>query len=351
MRKSDFNYHLPHHLIAQNPLAERTSSRMLTLDGATGEIRDRRFTDLVDLLNPGDLVVFNNTRVIPARLFGKKPSGGKVEILVERILDNKRIVAHLRCNKAMRPGALVELRDGRACVLLERRGDLWLLELKRGESIEELLDSAGHTPLPPYIQRSDQDQDRQRYQTVYAERPGAIAAPTAGLHFDEKMIRRLRSKGVETAYLTLHVGSGTFQPLRVENLEDHRMHPEVCVIDASVVAAVNRAKSRGGKIIAVGSTSIRALETASRGGQLEVFSGETDLFITPGFRFSCVDKLITNFHLPESTLLTLVCAFAGYEVVMAAYRHAVSEGYRFFSYGDAMFLSRAEEKPGCNDPV
>ncbi|MCI0655270.1 MAG: tRNA preQ1(34) S-adenosylmethionine ribosyltransferase-isomerase QueA, partial [Methylococcaceae bacterium] len=342
MRKSDFNYHLPHHLIAQNPLAERTASRMLTLNGASGEIRDRRFIDLIDLLDTGDLLVFNNTRVIPARLFGKKPSGGKVEILVERILDNKRILAHLRSNKAMRSGALIELRDGGAFVLLERRGDLWLLELKGGESIEELLDSVGHIPLPPYIQRSDQEQDRQRYQTVYAERPGAIAAPTAGLHFDEKMIQQLRSKGVETAYLTLHVGSGTFTPLRVENLEDHRMHPEVCEIDASVVTAVHETKARGGKIVAVGSTSIRALETASRGGELEVFSGETDLFITPGFRFSCVDKLITNFHLPESTLLTLVCAFAGYQAVMAAYRHAVREEYRFFSYGDAMFLSRAE---------
>ncbi|MGH8560001.1 MAG: tRNA preQ1(34) S-adenosylmethionine ribosyltransferase-isomerase QueA [Methylococcales bacterium] len=342
MLKSDFNYHLPYHLIAQNPLAERTASRMLILDGASGEIRDRRFIDLIDLLNPGDLLVFNNTRVIPARLFGRKPSGGKVEILVERILDNKRILAHIRSNKAMRPGALIELRNGMDCILLERRGDLRLLELKGDDSIEELLDSVGHIPLPPYIQRSDQDQDRQRYQTVYAERPGAVAAPTAGLHFDEKMIQQLRNKGVETAYLTLHVGSGTFQPLRVENLEDHRMHPEVCVIDASIVAAVNGTKDRGGKIIAVGSTSIRALETASRCGQLEVFSGETDLFITPGFRFSCVDKLITNFHLPESTLLTLVCAFAGYEAVMAAYRHAVREEYRFFSYGDAMFLSRAE---------
>ncbi|MGH8556085.1 MAG: tRNA preQ1(34) S-adenosylmethionine ribosyltransferase-isomerase QueA [Methylococcales bacterium] len=342
MRKSDFHYDLPRHLIAQFPLPERTASRMLTLDGVSGEIQDRSFIALIDLLNPGDLLVFNNTRVIPARLFGKKPSGGKVEMLVERILDNKRFLAHVRSSQAMRVGAAVELDDGSTLVVHEWRDGLCVLAIDRGESIQSLLNSLGHMPLPPYIQRADQHHDRQRYQTVYAEKPGAVAAPTAGLHFDENMIRQLQNKGVETACVTLHVGSGTFQPLRVENLDEHRMHPEVCEVDASVVGAVRAVKARGTKVIAVGSTSMRALESASRSGQIEVFSGETDLFIKPGFRFSCVDRLITNFHLPESTLLTLVCAFAGYERVMAAYRHAVAAQYRFFSYGDAMFVSRAE---------
>ncbi|MCI0734457.1 MAG: tRNA preQ1(34) S-adenosylmethionine ribosyltransferase-isomerase QueA [Methylococcaceae bacterium] len=341
MRKSDFRYDLPNRLIARNPLENRTASRMLTLDGKTGEIRDLRFLDLVDLVKPGDLLVFNNTRVIPARLFGKKPSGGKVEILVERILHNKRMLAHTRSNKPMRPGTVIELASGRVFVLLERRGDLWVLEHLGNESIGKLLDAEGHIPLPSYIRRPDQDLDRERYQTVYAERPGAVAAPTAGLHFDENMIQKLRSKGVGIAYVTLHVGSGTFQPVRVENLEEHRMHSEVCEVDASVVSAVKETKSRRGKVIAVGSTSIRALETASQSGRIEIFTGETDLFITPGFRFACADHLLTNFHLPESTLLILVCAFAGYEAVMGAYRHAVREEYRFFSYGDAMFLTRA----------
>ncbi|MGH8547704.1 MAG: tRNA preQ1(34) S-adenosylmethionine ribosyltransferase-isomerase QueA [Methylococcales bacterium] len=341
MRKSDFCYDLPQRLIAQDPLQDRTASRMLTLDGATGEISDRCFSDLVELLKPGDLIVFNNTRVIPARLFGHKPSGGKVEILVERILDDRRVLAHARSNKPMHPGTVIQLPGETAFVLRERLDDLWVLDFTGAGSIGKLLDAEGHMPLPPYIQRVDQDQDRQRYQTVYAERPGSVAAPTAGLHFDHELIQRLRSKGVETACVTLHVGTGTFQPVRVENLEEHRMHSECCEIDATVVAAVEETKSRGGDVIAVGSTSIRALETAARGGRLGVFHGETDLFITPGFRFSCVDRLLTNFHLPESTLLILVCAFAGYEAVMSAYRHAVLEEYRFFSYGDAMFLTRA----------
>jgi S-adenosylmethionine:tRNA ribosyltransferase-isomerase len=342
MRASDFNYELPERLIAQTPLPDRTASRMLSLDGATGEIGDRRFCEFVDLLAPGDLLVFNDTRVIPARLFGKKPSGGKVEILIERILDDRRVLAHTRSNKPMRPGTVIEFPDENAFVLLEREDDLWLLERRGNGSIGEFLDAEGHIPLPPYIRRPDRNQDRQRYQTVYAERPGAVAAPTAGLHFDEEMIQRLGSKGVETAYVTLHVGSGTFQPVRAENLDQHRMHSEVCEVGASVVAKVKETKARSGKVIAVGSTSLRALETASQGGRIAAFHGETDLFVRPGFRFSCVDSLLTNFHLPESTLLILVCAFAGYEAVMAAYRHAVRAEYRFFSYGDAMFLNRAK---------
>lgn len=344
MRKSDFDYHLPEHLIAQNPLESRTASRMLTLDGISGKISDKHFVDLVDLLNPGDLLVFNNTRVIPARLFGKKATGGKVEILAERIMGRKRLLVHARSNRPLKQGAVIEIHGGWRCVLGERQGDLWILELRATESVEELLETAGHIPLPPYIQRLDQGSDRQRYQTVYAERPGAVAAPTAGLHFDESMIGRIQTKGIQTAYLTLHVGSGTFQPVRVENLDEHRMHAEVCEVREAVVDAVNDAKSRGGKVIAVGTTTIRALEAASVSGELKSFNGETDLFIRPGFRFSCVDRLLTNFHLPESTLLTLVCAFAGYQSVMTAYRHAVRQQYRFFSYGDAMFLSRSDLK-------
>lgn len=342
LRKSDFDYHLPEHLIAQSPLESRTASRLLTLDGHSGNIGDRLFVDLLDLLSPGDLLVFNNTRVIPARLYGKKATGGKVEVLVERVLDENRFLAHTRSNKSMKPGTVIEM-DGRGkCTVAQRQGELWELELQAAESILELLDSTGHIPLPPYIQRSDDDKDRQRYQTVYAEVPGAVAAPTAGLHFDVDIIQRIKDKGIKTRYITLHVGSGTFQPVRVENLEDHHMHFEVCHVDQTVVDAVNEVKANGGKVIAVGTTSVRALEASSVNGELKAFSGETDLFIKPGFRFSCVDCLITNFHLPESTLLTLVCAFAGYSKVMGAYHHAVQNEYRFFSYGDAMFLTRSD---------
>lgn len=342
VQKSDFHYVLPQRLIAQNPLEVRAASRMLTLDGVTGVIGDRQFIDLVDILKSGDLLVFNNTRVIPARLFGKKPSGGRVEILVERILGPQRILAHTRSSKPMRSGSTVELENGNVFRLVERHGDFWILDYQGGEPIAKLLDEVGHIPLPPYIQRPDRDQDRTRYQTVYAERPGAVAAPTAGLHFDQTMIQRLRSKGVETTYVTLHVGSGTFQPLRVDDLEGHRMHSEFCEVDESVVSAVEKTKFRGGTVVAVGTTTVRALETASSTGRLQAFRGETDLFIRPGFCFSCADALLTNFHLPESTLLILVCSFAGYEPVMAAYRHAVQAEYRFFSYGDAMFVSRAK---------
>ena len=342
MLKSDFNYQLPQDLIAQHPLENRTASRMLALDGQSGKVRNLYFTDLIDLLHPGDLLVFNNTRVIPARLFGKKPSGGRVEILVERILDHRRVLAHTRANKTLRAGTMIELPDGGRCELRERQADLWVLEISGGGTIEDILEREGHMPLPPYIRRPDGEADRQRYQTVYAEKPGAVAAPTAGLHFDEATIRRIRDKGIETAFVTLHVGSGTFQPLRVENLNDHRMHAEICEVDSSVVSAVTNTKARRGNVVAVGTTSLRALESASINGRIEIFRGETDLFITPGFQFHCVDRLLTNFHLPESTLLALVCAFAGYDTVMAAYRHAVREEYRFFSYGDAMFLSRPD---------
>ena len=341
MRKRDFYYPLPEALIAQHPLKERTASRLLILE-KSGEILDRNFKDLIDQFNPGDLLVFNDTRVIPARLFGRKASGGQVEILIERILDETRILAHTRSNKALRPGIRIEIQPNAAFCTLERLGDLWTLNYEGAASIEELLECAGHIPLPPYIQRADKITDRQRYQTVYAQKPGAVAAPTAGLHFDEALIRQIQDKGLTTATVTLHVGSATFQPIRVEDLAEHHMHSERYEVKPELVAAVETTKARGGKVIAVGTTTVRALESASRRGRLEACEGETDLFITPGFHFACVDRLITNFHLPESSLLTLVCAFAGYEPVMAAYRHAVLQKYRFFSYGDAMYLSRAD---------
>ena len=336
--KSDYHYKLPEHLIAQVPLGSRTASRMLTLDGCTGELRDCYFVDLLDLLRSGDLLVLNNTRVISARLYGQKPTGGRVELLVERLLDERRILAHTRSSKAVKPGTVIEVAGGGTFECIERQAALAVFEFLGTEPLSDLLERVGHIPLPPYIQRPDGGEDRLRYQTVYAARPGAVAAPTAGLHFDEKMISQLGSRGISTAHVTLHVGSGTFQPVRVEKLSEHRMHSEFCEIDQSVVEMVNQTRSEGGRVIAVGTTTTRVLEAASLEGRLKPFRGETNLFITPGFRFSCVDGLLTNFHLPESTLLTLVCAFAGYKSVMSAYRHAVKEEYRFFSYGDAMFV-------------
>lgn len=340
MKKSDFHYALPARLIAQKPLRERAASRLLRLDGSTGRLEDRMFADLPRLLDPSDLLVFNDTRVIPARLLGKKESGGKVEILIERLLKDTRALAHVRASKSPKPGSVIRLDQGLSCRVLGREEDLFVIEFDGDEPVGALLDRIGHIPLPPYIARADEAQDRERYQTVYARRPGAVAAPTAGLHFDDAALEAIKRKGVETAFLTLHVGSGTFQPVRAENLRDHKMHQESVDVSAEVVEQVRRAKARGGRIIAVGTTAVRALESASRGGSLAAYQGETDLFITPGYGFVTVDAMVTNFHLPESTLLMLVCAFAGYEHVMAAYRHAVAEEYRFFSYGDAMFLSR-----------
>jgi S-adenosylmethionine:tRNA ribosyltransferase-isomerase len=341
MRKSDFHYELDESLIAQQPLAERGASRLLHLDGATGVREDRMFVDLPQLLRPGDLLVFNDTRVIPARLFGQKVSGGRVELLVERLLDSSRMLAHIRASKAPKAGTVLRLEGGAECMVTGREDDLFLVEFDAAAGpVAELLNRIGHMPLPPYIARGDAVEDRERYQTVYARQPGAVAAPTAGLHFDQAMLARLHAMGVASAHLTLHVGSGTFQPLRVENLDEHVMHAEYCELDESLVDAVARTRDRGGRVVAVGTTAVRTLETAAASGTLRPFRGETRLFIRPGFRFHCVDALLTNFHLPESTLLTLVCAFAGYEPVMAAYRHAVASRYRFFSYGDAMFLTR-----------
>jgi len=341
MQRRDFHYDLPTELIAQQPLGERTASRLLCLDGATGVLADRRFSDLPEQLTAGDLVVFNDTRVIPARLFGAKDSGGRVEVLVERTMEDQRVLAHVRASKPPRPGTTLVLGDGIRVEVESRDHDLYVLRFDDRRPVLELLERYGHVPLPPYIRRSDDKLDRDRYQTVYARVPGAVAAPTAGLHFTSELLARLADRGVQSAFVTLHVGAGTFQPVRAERLEDHRMHSERVEVGEQTCQLVHDTRDRGGRVIAVGTTVVRSLEAASASGRAEPFSGATDLFITPGYRFRAVDALVTNFHLPESTLLMLVCAFGGYEAVMAAYRHAVQDCYRFFSYGDAMFVTRA----------
>lgn len=340
MLKSEFHYDLPERLIAQTPLPDRSASRLLRLDGPAGRIEDLRFSDLPELLAPGDLLVLNDTRVVPARLFGRKSTGGRVEILIERVLDAHSALAHVRASKSPKAGAEILLDGGFGCRVRERREDLFELEFPGGATVDEVLAAVGHIPLPPYIDRPDRDEDRERYQTVFARTPGAVAAPTAGLHFDDAMLARLEAQGVERAFVTLHVGSGTFLPVRVDDLDRHKMHFEFCEVPAATVETIRAVRERGGRVVAVGTTVVRSLETASLSGELLPYRGETDLFIRPGFCFRTVDALVTNFHLPESTLLTLVCAFAGYAETMAAYAHAVEREYRFFSYGDAMFLAR-----------
>ncbi|HDY98627.1 MAG TPA: tRNA preQ1(34) S-adenosylmethionine ribosyltransferase-isomerase QueA [Pseudomonas sabulinigri] len=338
MRLSDFAFDLPDELIARHPLAERRASRLLCLDGPSGELSDRHFADLLDYLRPGDLMVFNNTRVIPARLFGRKETGGQLEVLVERVLDEYRVLAHIRSSKSPKPGSRILLDGDASAEMVARHAALF--ELRFAEPVLPLLERVGHMPLPPYIDRPDEDTDRERYQTVYAKRQGAVAAPTAGLHFDQALLQAIADKGVATTEVTLHVGAGTFQPVRVERIEDHVMHQEWLEVGPDVVAAVEQCKARGGRVIAVGTTSVRSLESAARDGQLKPFSGDTDIFLYPGKTFHVVDALVTNFHLSESTLLMLVSAFAGYPEIMAAYAAAVARGYRFFSYGDAMFITR-----------
>ena len=341
MLKSDFYYDLPGALIAQSPPDERGASRLLHLD-ANGQLWDRQFQNLSDLLRPGDLLVLNDTEVMPARLFGHKATGGQVEILIERVLESSRALAHLRASKSPKPGAVILMDGGFRCRVIERRDGFFLLDFMDEKSVHEVLTSIGHIPLPPYINRADNNADRDRYQTVFARTPGAVAAPTAGLHFDKPMLARLSDQGIGHAFVTLHVGSGTFLPVRVDDLDQHTMHGEYCCVPEATVVRVNETHARGARVVAVGTTVVRSLETAARSGRLEVFQGETQLFIRPGFEFKCVDAVLTNFHLPESTLLTLVCAFAGYDAVMNAYHHAVSQAYRFFSYGDAMFLDRPQ---------
>lgn len=338
MKVSEFRFELPERLIAQYPLRERSASRLLHLERETGRFHDRRFADLPDLLDPGDLLVFNNTRVIPARLWARKESGGRVEIMIERVVDEREAVVQLRVNRKPGKGARLFV-DGHAELeVLGREDEFWRLGVVAGPGWSALLEAVGHMPLPPYIEREDEASDAERYQTVYARVPGAVAAPTAGLHFDDEVFARLDEKGVERAECTLHVGAGTFQPVRVEDVSEHRMHAEWLSVSPDLVAAVNAAKSRGCRVVAVGTTAVRSLETAASSGELAPFEGDSRLFIYPGYRFRAVDAMVTNFHLPGSTLLMLVSAFAGRENVLAAYRHAVEAEYRFFSYGDAMFI-------------
>ena len=339
MNVSDFHFDLPDELIARYPLAQRSDSRLLTLNGASGEIAHFQFVDLPTFLLPGDLLVFNNTRVIPARLFGRKETGGQLEILVERITGVHGLLAHVRASKSPKVGQAIILEDESVLRMRGRQGALFELVSETGEPVLDLLERLGHMPLPPYVDRPDESSDRERYQTVYAREAGAVAAPTAGLHFDQPLLAELAEKGIDSAFVTLHVGAGTFQPVRVDRIEDHVMHSEIAHVPEETVAAVNRTRARGGRVIAVGTTSVRSLESASRNGELKAFRGETDIFIFPGYSFQCVDAMVTNFHLPESTLIMLVSAFAGQKHIMSAYYEAIRERYRFFSYGDAMFIT------------
>lgn len=339
MQLSDFHYELPPELIAAEPLPERTASRLLILDGATGKYHDGQFTDVLNLIRPEDLLVFNDTRVIPARLHGQKATGGRVEVLVERITGEYSALAHIRASKAPKAGVKLLLENAVEAEVSGRDGDLFAINFLTAEPLLSVLEQYGHIPLPPYIERADTPADRERYQTVFAQKPGAVAAPTAGLHFDQELLAALRRKGVQTVAVTLHVGAGTFQPVRVQDLSQHVMHAEYVDVSAEVCAAVAACRARGGRVIAVGTTSVRSLESAAQRGELSVYQGDTRLFITPGYRFKVVDVMITNFHLPESTLLMLVSAFAGYENILRSYQHAINNDYRFFSYGDAMFLA------------
>ena len=336
MQRTDFHYQLPERLIARYPAQQRADSRLLCLGRDSGELQDQRFRDLPRWLRAGDLLVFNDTRVIPARIFGRKETGGQVEVLVERVTGPDSCLAHVRASKAPKSGSRILVGED-SLVMEGRQGDLFRLRLARGRLLD-WLQQVGHMPLPPYIDRSDEPLDQSRYQTVYARQPGAVAAPTAGLHFDEAMLARLAAQGVASAFVTLHVGAGTFQPVRAEDIRQHVMHSEWLQVSAATAAQVQATRQQGGRAIAVGTTAVRSLETAARDGEVKPFEGDTDIFIYPGYEFRAVDGLITNFHLPESTLIMLVSAFAGREAVLNAYRHAVAQEYRFFSYGDAMLI-------------
>ncbi len=346
MRRDDFFYNLPADLIAHYPKAERSASRLLSLDGTSGEIKHLAFRGCLQLINANDLVIFNNTKVIPARLYGRKETGGKVEILIERVLGSRHALCQIRASKSPKPGSRLYVGEQAKIVVEGRENDFFRLKFE--SDLHPILERYGHMPLPPYIERPDEDLDRQRYQTVYAERPGSVAAPTAGLHFDETVLQALAEKGVDTACVTLHVGAGTYQPVRVENIEEHLMHSEYIEVCEQVCDKIEAARARGGKVVAVGTTCVRSLETAAaeaqkKGLSIAPYYGDTNIFIYPGYRFKCVDRMFTNFHLPESTLLMLVCAFAGYDNVFRAYQCAIDKQYRFFSYGDAMFLTRSPQ--------
>lgn len=352
MRVNDFHFDLPDNLIARYPTAERTASRLLYLNGESGEYCDQHFHDLLEHIHPGDLLIFNNTRVIPARLYGRKSSGGKLEVLIERVLDEQRCLAHIRASKAPKEGAEIILGEdklgegnGLHATMTSRHGALFELYFHADKPLFDLLQQAGHMPLPPYIDRPDENTDQERYQTVYSKVPGAVAAPTAGLHFDLPMLEKLKAKGVETAFVTLHVGAGTFQPVRVETLDAHVMHSEYAEVPAETVEKILATKAQGKRVICVGTTSVRSIESAAQsaakeGKLIAPFYSDTAIFLYPGKTFQVVDALVTNFHLPESTLIMLVSAFAGYKHCMQAYQHAVEQQYRFFSYGDAMFITK-----------
>lgn len=350
MKTSDFSYHLPDVLIAQKPDPVRSASRLLSYNRQSDSISHGHFSDIRTQLNPGDLLVFNDTRVIPARMYGAKDTGGKAEILIERVKDDKTAIAHVKSSKTAKPGTLIHLDShgqsrkglsGQLPSTIEvtgREGDFFIIKAVSG-SLAEIISDCGHMPLPPYIQRDDDEFDAERYQTVYAAKPGAVAAPTAGLHFDDELLAELAQMGVNSSFVTLHVGAGTFQPVRSENIEDHHMHSEYIEVPEDTVEACRRANAEGHRVVSVGTTSMRSLEAASQSGSLQPFKGDSDIFIYPGYRFRSVDALITNFHLPESTLLMLISAFAGKDEIMRCYQEAIAQRYRFFSYGDAMFIS------------
>ena len=339
MNLSDFDYHLPDELIALYPTEQRTASRLLALDKTNGEIFHYKFTDLIDALRPNDLLVFNNTRVIPARLFGEKASGGKVEIMIERISSGSRGIAQIRASKSPKPDTIIHLDKGLSLRVIDRIDDMFLIESNDEASLSMVLQAVGHMPLPPYIDREDENLDRERYQTVYASRDGAVAAPTAGLHFDQVVLRKLSKKGINFTYVTLHVGAGTYQPVRESYIPDHKMHAEYVEVSADVCNDIRMAQAAGGRVIAIGTTAVRSIETASvELGWIEPYYGDTEMFIYPGYQFKTVDAMLTNFHLPQSSLIMLVSAFAGRENTLKAYQQAINEQYRFFSYGDAMFI-------------
>lgn len=355
MKRQDFFFDLPESLIAQHPPENRRDSRLLVMANGSADsdanadsgIIDAQFPDLLDFLQPNDLLVFNNTKVIPARLFGQKESGGKVELLIERVVDDHTLLTHIRSSRSPKPGTKLVIEDAFEVEVTGRKDALFIVKVLAEESALDLIEANGHMPLPPYIERQeDEEADKDRYQTVYSEKPGAVAAPTAGLHFDDALMDELKAKGVGMGFVTLHVGAGTFKPVQVDDISEHVMHSEYLEVSQTVVDQIKATRAQGGRVIAVGTTSVRCLESAaslSQTGQIEAYQGETDIFITPGYKFKEVDVLLTNFHLPESTLIMLVSALAGYERTMKAYEHAVKQAYRFFSYGDAMLVFPKKE--------